>query len=107
MANLKTCSRCKSEVDRSYFGLNRKQEPYKTCVNCRSKTNKKSITCVNTDAVPLRSDVDFVDAGKTVHMALGDIELMVNIIRHAKRRSRGMRHKASLHKNSFLNSSIC
>ena len=84
MANLKTCSRCKSEIDRSYFGLNRKREPYKTCINCRSKTNKKSIASVNADAVPLRSDVDFVDAGKPAHIALGDIELVVNIIRKAK-----------------------
>ena len=63
MANLKTCSRCKSEIDISYFGINRKKEPYKTCVNCRSKPKNKSITCVN-----------------TVPTALEDIELKVNII---------------------------
>ena len=54
MANLKTCSRCKSEIDISYFGINRKKEPYKTCVNCRSKPKKTSITLK-------RSDTDFVD----------------------------------------------
>ena len=59
MANLQKCSRCKSEIDISYFGLNRKREPYKTCVNCRSKPKKKSVI------------------GCT---ALGDIELKVNII---------------------------
>ena len=38
MANLMKCSRCKSEIDISYFGMNRKKEPYKTCDNCRNKT---------------------------------------------------------------------
>ena len=62
MANLQKCSRCKSTIDISFFGLNRKNEPNKTCVNCRSTANMKSITCINTDAIPLkRSDVDFVD----------------------------------------------
>ena len=37
MANLRKCSRCKSEIDISYFGMNRKKEPYKTCDNCRKQ----------------------------------------------------------------------
>ena len=37
MENLRQCSRCKSNIDISYFGLNRKKEPYKTCDNCRDK----------------------------------------------------------------------
>ena len=37
MENLRQCSRCKSNIDISYFGLNRKKEPYKTCDNCRNK----------------------------------------------------------------------
>ena len=41
MENLRQCSRCKSNIDISYFGLNRKREPYKTCDNCRNK--KKQI----------------------------------------------------------------
>ena len=61
MANLKTCSRCKSEIDISYVGINRKKEPYKTCVNCRSKPKKKS-------------------GANTVPTELEDIELKVNII---------------------------
>ena len=53
MANLQTCSRCKSEVDISYFGLNTKKLPYKTCVNCTSKAMTPR---------PLkRTDTDFVD----------------------------------------------
>ena len=53
MANLQICSRCKSEVDVSFFGLNRKKQPYKTCVNCRSKAMTPQ---------PLkRTDTDFVD----------------------------------------------
>ena len=40
MANLRKCSRCKSEIDISYFGMSRKKEAYKTCDNCRN-TNKK------------------------------------------------------------------
>ena len=49
MANLQKCSRCKSEIDISYFGLNRKKQPYKTCVNCRSKksSGKPLITTDN------------------------------------------------------------
>ena len=38
---LQTCSRCKSEIDISYFGMDRKKEPYKTCDNCRTTINKK------------------------------------------------------------------
>ena len=37
MANLRKCTRCKSEIDISYFGMSRKKEPYKTCDNCRTK----------------------------------------------------------------------
>jgi DNA polymerase III alpha subunit (gram-positive type) len=40
MANLRKCTRCKSEIDISYFGMSRKKEPYKTCDNCRTKKNK-------------------------------------------------------------------
>ena len=37
MENLMTCSRCKSNVDVSHFGLNRNNKSYKTCDNCRNK----------------------------------------------------------------------
>ena len=53
MANLQKCSRCKSTIDISFFGLNRKKEPYKTCEKCRSKKKKPQ---------PIkRTDIDFVD----------------------------------------------
>ena len=42
MTNLRECTRCKSTIDISYFGINRKKEPYKTCENCRNKNNKTS-----------------------------------------------------------------
>ena len=48
MANLRKCTRCKSTIDISYFGMNRKKEPYKTCDNCRNK-NKKIIKQTHTD----------------------------------------------------------
>ena len=48
MANLRKCTRCKSEIDVSYFGLNRKKELYKTCDNCRNK-NKQIIKQTHTD----------------------------------------------------------
>ena len=54
MANLRKCSCCKSEIDISFFGVNRKKEPYKTCDTCRSNKQKKR------DALK-RTDVDFVD----------------------------------------------
>ena len=41
MANLQQCSRCKSTIDISFFGLNRKKEPYKTCDNCRNKNKNR------------------------------------------------------------------
>ena len=40
MANLQKCSRCKSTIDISFFGMNRKKEPYKTCDTSRNKKNK-------------------------------------------------------------------
>ena len=46
MENLRQCSRCKSNIEISYFGLNRKSEPYKTCDNCR---NKKKQTTIKTE----------------------------------------------------------
>ena len=53
MANLRKCSRCKSTIDISFFGLNRKTEPYKTCDKCRSIKKKPQ---------PIkRTDIDFVD----------------------------------------------
>ena len=42
MTNLRKCTRCNSEIDISYFGMNRKKEPYKTCDNCRNKHNTTS-----------------------------------------------------------------
>ncbi len=48
MANLKRCSRCKSEIDISYFGMNRKKESYKTGDNCKNK-NKKINKPTHTD----------------------------------------------------------
>ena len=49
------CSRCKSIIDISFFGLNRKKEPYKTCDNCRNKNKKKpSPPC--DDNVPIGDD---------------------------------------------------
>ena len=41
MANLRKCTRCKSEIDISYCGMSRKKEPYKTCDNCRTKKIKQ------------------------------------------------------------------
>ena len=53
MANLQKCSRCKSTIDISFFGLNRKKEPYNTCEKCRSMKKKPQ---------PIkRTDIDFVD----------------------------------------------
>ena len=41
MAELRKCSRCRSEIKITYFGINRKGEPDKTCDTCRNK--KKQI----------------------------------------------------------------
>ena len=50
MANLRKCPRCKSEIDISYFGMNRKKEPYKTCDNCRNKTKMANVVDVQIPA---------------------------------------------------------
>ena len=50
MANLQKCSRCKSEIDISYFGMNRKKEPYKTGDNCRNKKKMANIVDVQIPA---------------------------------------------------------
>ena len=41
MAELRKCSRCRSDIKITYVGINRKGEPYKTCDTCRN--NKKQI----------------------------------------------------------------
>ena len=52
MANLKQCSRCRSVVDISYFGMNRKKEPYKTCAKCRKqKIKSTTLKKADTDTV--------------------------------------------------------
>ena len=38
---LRKCSRCHSTIHISYFGINKKKEPNKTCDNCRKTCNKK------------------------------------------------------------------
>ena len=37
MAELKKCSRCRSEIELNYFGINRKGEHNKTCETCLNK----------------------------------------------------------------------
>ena len=37
---LRKCSRCHSTIHISYFGVNKKKEPNKTCDNCRKTCNK-------------------------------------------------------------------
>ena len=41
MTELRKCSRCRSEIKITHFGIKRKGEPYKTCDTCRNK--KKQI----------------------------------------------------------------
>ena len=41
MTELRKCSRCRSVIEITYCGINRKGEPYKTCDTCRHK--KKQI----------------------------------------------------------------
>ena len=36
MTELRKCSRCRSVIEITYFGINRKGEPYKTCDICRN-----------------------------------------------------------------------
>ena len=38
MTELKTCSRCRSELELKYFAINRKGEHNKTCETCLNKS---------------------------------------------------------------------
>jgi len=55
MAELRKCSRCRSEIKITFFGINRKGEPYKTCDTCR---NKKKQVKVKQE---IRKDKTFLD----------------------------------------------
>ena len=63
MANLQKCSRCKSTIDVSYFSLNRKNEYFKTCNTCRTKSREsRAKQRQQLDVEPSkRTDTDFVD----------------------------------------------
>ena len=63
MAELRKCSRCRSEILLTYFAINRKGEHNKTCETCLNKTRKtKLVSNVPSDFKPLkRTDTDFVD----------------------------------------------
>jgi DNA polymerase III epsilon subunit-like protein len=56
MANVKQCSRCKSNIDISYFSINRKKEYYKTCNRCRSKRNKTNVIFEQTSLIESLSE---------------------------------------------------
>ena len=40
MTELRKCSRCRSVIELKYFGINRKGEYNKTCINCLDKRNE-------------------------------------------------------------------
>ena len=63
MTNLQECTRCKSTIDISYFGMNRKHEPYKTCYNCRDK-NQKTRKLTHT---PPSSDIEDKSTATETH----------------------------------------
>ena len=50
MAELRKCSRCRSEIELKYFGINRKGEHNKTCITCLDKKKERdaiNIVCDN------------------------------------------------------------
>ena len=50
MAELRKCSRCRSEIELKYFAINRKGEHNKTCETCLSKNRKtKPVSTVPSD----------------------------------------------------------
>ena len=50
VAELRKCSRCHSTIDISYFGVNKKKEPYKTCDNCRKNKVVKQVLPTNSES---------------------------------------------------------
>ena len=61
MAELRKCSRCRSEILTKYFAINRKGEYNKTCETCLNKKRKNMpILTTPNDLKPLeRTDTDF------------------------------------------------
>ena len=53
MAELRKCSRCRSEIELKYFGLNRKGKHNKTCITCLDKNERDAIdtSCDNCGCV--------------------------------------------------------
>ena len=50
MAELRKCSRCRSEIELKYFGISRKGEHNKTCINCLNKKKERDaieVVCDN------------------------------------------------------------
>ena len=74
MANLQKCSRCKSTIDVSLFGLNRKTEPCKTCEKCRSK--KK------TPQPMKRTDIGFVENKNSISVNDNRIDVFAKWLVH-------------------------
>ena len=73
MANLQKCSRCKSTIDISFFGMNRKKEPYKTCDNCRSK-NKTTKPVSSDDSVSTTTSEHSEKPVDEKHIIVLDVE---------------------------------
>ena len=55
MTELRKCSRCRSVIELNYFGINRKGEYNKTCINCLDKKTSEMVLklCVITVVVRL------------------------------------------------------
>jgi hypothetical protein len=45
------CSRCKKELEASFFGVSKKGEPFKTCINCRNYVKSKRLPKVEAEPV--------------------------------------------------------
>ena len=73
MANLQKCSRCKSTIDISFFGMNRKKEPYKTCDNSRSK-NKTTKPVSSDDNVSTTTSEHSDKPGDETYFIVMDVE---------------------------------
>ena len=57
MSNLKTCSRCKSTFDKSYFGISCQKERDKTCNKCRGVAEEQNDTKTISNIKSVKQDL--------------------------------------------------
>ena len=67
MAELRKCSRCRSDIELKYFGINRKGEPSKTCDTCITKKKQLKVKQEEHDTASTRTP-DTIEDDKYIYI---------------------------------------